>query len=149
MNKTSHSPNESQPEITVHPKQVYRWWQKNNGSEKSPFEKSHLTKKHMADRALWIETWRNSFFGILFPVCCLDEKLFYTSTCRRKKKHLPRHKIKLSGVVVLKRGVDVLKRLKCWSRKFSINIMYLGVVGRPCTVNGRKFNGWIMIERIG
>ena len=142
MNEKSHSPNESRPELTLHPKQVYRWWRKNNGSEKSPFEQPRLTTKHMADRVSWIETWGDSFLDILFPVCYLDEKWFYTTTRRKKLKHLPRHKNEPIGV-------DVLKRPKCRSRRFRIKIMYLGVVGRPRTVNGRKFNGRILMERIG
>ena len=32
MNKKSHSRNESRPELALHPKQIYRWWRKNNGS---------------------------------------------------------------------------------------------------------------------
>ena len=124
MNEKSNSPIESRPELNLHPRTVHRWWKKNNGSEKSPFEKPRLTTKHMADRVSWVETWGGRFLDIKFPVCYLDEKWFYTSTRRKKLKHLPRHKNEPIGV-------DVLKRPKCRSRRFPIKIMYLGVVGRP------------------
>jgi hypothetical protein len=142
MNDKSHAPSEARPEINLHPKSVYRWWVKNNGKERSPFEKPRLTTGHKAQRVEWVDIWGDIFINEEIPVCYLDEKWFYTTTRRKRLKFLPRH----SSEPI---GVDVLKRPKCRSRRFPIKIMYLGVVGRPKTVDGKNFNGRIMMERIG
>eukprot|EP00957_Ditylum_brightwellii_P131608 10037045-Ditylum_brightwellii.AAC.1 len=74
-------------------------------------------------------------------VCYLDEKWFYTVTHKHKLKLLlkaPDEKV----------SADFVKCPKTHSRQFPIKIMHLGVVGRLQTVDGRHFNGRIMLERI-
>lgn len=39
MNMKSQNPTELRPALSLHYKQVYRWWHKNGGKERSPFEK--------------------------------------------------------------------------------------------------------------
>ena len=141
MNAKSQSPSETRPELNLHYKQVYRWWKANDGKEVSPFEKPRLTDKHKADRVDWVTRWGPHFLDEEFPVCYLDEKWFYTTTRRRKLKILPRGKHEPVGA-------DIVSKPKTRSRRFPIKVMYLGVVGRPRTVNGRRFNGRIMLERV-
>jgi hypothetical protein len=141
MNEKSASPSESRSELTLHYKQVYRWFKNEGGVEKSAFEKPRLTDKHKTDRVAWVEEWGGIFLDEACPVCYLDEKWFYTITRRQKLKVLPRGRHEAAGA-------NFIRRPKTRSRRLPIKIMYLGVVGRPRTVNGRRFNGRILLERV-
>ena len=50
MNDKSHSPSEPRPGMSLHKKQVYRWWKDNRGFKKSAFEKPQSTPEHKANR---------------------------------------------------------------------------------------------------
>ena len=57
MSAKSATPDETRMSFTIHPHQLYRWWKKCGGKEKSSIEKPKLTKKHCEDRLKWIEDW--------------------------------------------------------------------------------------------
>ena len=139
--KKTQSPTELRSDLNLHYQQVYKWWRKQGGKEKSPFEKPRLTDEHKANRVLWVKRWGPFFLDDEFPVCYLDEKWFYPTTRRRKLKFLPCGKHE-------KPGADIIRRPKTRSRRFPIKVMYLGVVGRPKTVGRRRFNGRIFLERV-
>ena len=55
MNGKTQSPTELRSDLNLHYQQVYKWWKKQGGKEKSPFEKPQLTDEHKANRVLWVK----------------------------------------------------------------------------------------------
>ena len=70
---------------------VYCWFRRQGGKEKSPREKPMLTPEMKRDRKKWCEDMKKLVeeYGDNFYACFLDEKWFYTTSCRRKLKILP------------------------------------------------------------
>ena len=70
---------------------LYRWFRKHGGKEKSPLEKPYLTNKQKKERKKWceFEKKRMEERGKEFYAYFLDEKWFYTTSRRRKIKILP------------------------------------------------------------
>ena len=73
-----------------------------------------------------------------FYYCFLDEKWFYTTSRRKKEKHLPQAEFE-----TLEESFIVLKKVR--SRRFPCKVMYMGIVAPP--IDG-KTNGKIMMRRV-
>ena len=67
MNEKTQSPSEARPELELHYKQVYNWWNTEGGMEKSPFEIPRLTDEHKKQRVNWVKAWAY-FLDEEFPV---------------------------------------------------------------------------------
>ena len=89
MSTKSATPDEDRLTISLHRLQLFRWWKKQGGKEKSSIEKPRLTPECCRKRLDWIEKWEDITTDPNIPVPCLDEKWFYTATRRRKIKMLP------------------------------------------------------------
>ena len=88
INEISQSPNEVRPDLKLHYKLIYRWWKDNGGSEKSAFGSPRLTDEHMVKRVEWVKKWGEIFLDEDTNVVYLDGKRFYTTTRRKKVKHV-------------------------------------------------------------
>ena len=70
---------------------VRLWFKAKGGKEKSPLEKPYLTEDQKKERKKWCEDEkaRIAQYGDQYYACFLDEKWFYTTSRRRRVKHLP------------------------------------------------------------
>ena len=89
MSAKSATPDEDRLTISLRRLQLFRWWKKQGGKEKSSIEKPRLTPEYCRKRLDWIEKWEDITTDPNIPVACLDEKWFYTTTRRRRIKMLP------------------------------------------------------------
>ena len=145
MNAKSAAPDESRMTISIHRLQLYRWWKKEGGTEKSSIEKPRLTAEHRQQRLEWIDKWATIMTDESKPVVYLDEKWFYTTSRRRKLKLLPlsEEEDKDPNLAMIMASEN---SPKIRSRRYPCKVMYLGVVARPNADKG--FNGRIMIKRV-
>ena len=145
MNAKSAAPDESRMTISIHRLQLYRWWKKEGGTEKSSIEKPRLTAEHRQQRLEWIDKWAAIMTDESKPVVYLDEKWFYTTSRRRKLKLLPlsEEEDKDPNLAMIMASEN---SPKIRSRRYPCKVMYLGVVARPNADKG--FNGRIMIKRV-
>ena len=146
MNSKSATAEETRMNITLHSFQLYRWWKKNGGKEKSSIEKPKLTKEHCRQRLEWIEKWAEITTDPNAPVAYLDEKWFYTRSRRRKIKLLPlsSHEEKNTANLIALRAAENSPKIR--SRRYPVKVMYLGVVAQPRP--DKSFNGRIMLKRV-
>ena len=146
MNSKSATADETRMSITLHPFQLYRWWKKCGGKEKSSIEKPKLTKEHCKQRLEWIEKWAKITTDPNMPVAYLDEKWFYTTSRRRKIKLLPlsSHEEKNTANLIALRDSENSPKIR--SRRYPVKVMCLGVVARPRP--DKAFNGRIMLKRV-
>ena len=91
MNKQSCTPDDARPATTISKDQLYRWFNNNDGKQKSPIEKPYLTPDQKKGRLEWCHKVKELIAeaGQDFHACFLDEKWFYTTSRRRKVKVLP------------------------------------------------------------
>ena len=149
MSSKSATPDEARMSINLHCHQLFRWWKKQGGKEKSSIEKPRLTPEYCKKRLDWIEQWENITTDPNIPVAYLDEKWFYTTSRRRKIKTLP-----LSSEELNSRNRASIHASeaspKIRSRRYPVKVMYLGVVGRPMKDETKDidFNGRIVIKRV-
>ena len=78
MSAKSATPDEDRLTISLHRLQLFRWWKKQGGKEKSSIEKPRLTPECCRKRLDWIEKWEDIATDPNIPVAHLDEKWFYT-----------------------------------------------------------------------
>ena len=149
MSAKSATPDEDRLTISLHRLQLFRWWKKQGGKEKSSIEKPRLTPEHCRKRLDWIEKWEDITTDPNIPVACLDEKWFYTATRRRKIKMLPLSDEELSSPNLASVHASEASP-KIRSRRHPVKAMHLGVVGRPMKDETKDvdFNGRIMIKRV-
>ena len=149
MSAKSATPDENRMTISLHRLQLFRWWRKQGGKEKSSIEKPRLTPEYCRKRLDWIEKWEDITTDPNIPVAYLDEKWFYTSSRRRKIKTLPLSDEELSSPNLASIHASEASP-KIRSRRYPVKVMYLGVVGRPMKDETKDidFNGRIMIKRV-
>ena len=149
MSAKSATPDEDRLTISLHRLQLFRWWKKQGGKEKSSIEKPRLTPEHCGKRLDWIEKWEDITTDPNIPVAYLDEKWFYTTARRRKIKMLPLSDEELSSPNLASIHASMASP-KIRSRRHPVKVMYLGVVGRPMKDETKDvdFNGRIMIKRV-
>ena len=149
MSAKSATPDEDRLTISLHRLQLFRWWKKQGGKEKSSIEKPRLTPEHCGKRLDWIEKWEDVATDPNIPVAYLDEKWFYTATRRRKIKMLPLSDEELSSPNLASVHASEASP-KIRSRRHPVKAMCLGVVGRPMKDETKDvdFNGRIMIKRV-
>ena len=149
MSAKSATPDEDRLTISLHRLQLFRWWKKQGGKEKSSIEKPRLTPEYCRKRLDWIEKWEDITTDPNIPVAYLDEKWFYTATRRRKIKMLPLSDEELSSPNLASIHASEASP-KIRSRRHPVKVMYLGVVGRPMKDETKDvdFNGRIMIKRV-
>ena len=141
MCEKSDAPGEDRPTLTLHPLQVYRWFKKQNGKEKSPNEKPRLTDKHKTDRILWAKKWFE-YLKEHLPFAFLDEKWFYTDSRRRTIKFLPPTEEEKTADPSL----SFPRRKKVVSRRYCEKVMFLGVVA--CPRPEHEFDGRVFLKRV-
>ena len=149
MSAKSATPDEDRLTISLHRLQLFRWWKKQGGKEKSSIEKPRLTPEHCRKRLDWIEKWEDITTDPNIPVAYLDEKWFYTATRRRKIKMLPLSDEELSSPNLASIHASEASP-KIRSRRHPVKVVHLGVVGRPMKDETKDvdFNGRIMIKRV-
>ena len=105
---------------------VYRWFKRLGGKEKSPVEKPALTPEMKQERVKWCRKIKKLIkkSGGKFYACFLDKKWFYITSRRRKMKLLPAQPGESEDVVA--NEVPTTR-----SRRFPVKSMYLGVVANP------------------
>ena len=86
MSAKSATPDEDRLTISLHRLQLFRWWKKQGGEEKSSIEKPRLTPECCRKRLDWIEKWEDIATDPNIPVAHLDEKWFYTAARRRRSR---------------------------------------------------------------
>ena len=149
MSAKSATPDEDSLTISLHRLQLFRWWKKQGGKEKSSIEKPRLTPECCRKRLDWIEKWEDITTDPNIPVAHLDEKWFYTAAQRRKIKMLPLSDEELSSPNLASIHASEASP-KIRSRRCPVKVMCLGVVGRPMKDETKDvdFNGRIMIKRV-
>ena len=82
---------EQRPETKFNSTNLYRWFKKSGGEDKSPKEKPYLTEDQKRERKQWCEDVKKLMAerGNNFYACFLDEKWFYITSRRRRIKVLP------------------------------------------------------------
>ena len=119
-----------------------RFWEffyTQGGKLKRQQTKPRLTDEHIKNRIKFAEKWLTRLnSGQTFYYCFLDKKWFYTTSRRKKEKHLPQ-----AYFETLTESFIVLKKVR--SRRFPCKVMYMGIVGVP--IKG-KTNGKIMMRRV-
>ncbi len=141
MNELSNDPSETRTSLTLHTRQVWRWFRRSGGKEKRPAEKPRLTDDHKNQRIIWARKWKKVLRDRK-PYAFLDEKWFYTTSRRRKIKFLPPTKEEEQENPKL----AVPKQSKIVSRRHVQKVMYLGVVA--CPVPNKHFDGRILMRRV-
>ena len=119
MSAKSATPDEDRLTISLHRLQLFRWWKKQGGKEKSSIEKPRLTPEHCRKRLDWIEKWEDITTDPNIPVACLDEKWFCTAARRRKIKMLPGPIHSLASLTVQRNGN--YRTLGQWLRSQAVN----------------------------
>ena len=91
MNNKSEVRAEQRPSTNFNTMNLFRWFHQQGGKDKSPIEKPYLTEDQKKERKKWcqdekerIDTWGEDLYA-----CFLNNKWFYTTSRRRKIKHLP------------------------------------------------------------
>ena len=119
-----------------------RFWEffyRNGGKLKRQQTKPRLTEEHIKNRLIFANKWNDLLQDSTdLYYCFLDEKWFYTTSCRKKEKHLPR----ASFETVSDAHVEP-KKVR--SRRHPCKIMYMGIVAPPIK---DKFNGKILMKRV-
>ena len=109
------------------------------GKLKRQQTKPRLTDEQIKQQFKFAQKWLAKLnSGEEFYYCFLDEKWFYTTSCRKKEKHLPP-----ADFESLSDSFIILKKVR--SRRFPCKVMYMGIVGVP--IKG-KTNGKIMMKRV-
>ena len=139
MNLKSNVPGEMHPTLTIRRRMLSKWFDDNGGKLKAPVEKPLLTPKHMQQRVDWVHKYKYILSDDTKPVAFLDEKWFYTSSRRRRRKILPRGPNEPEGA-------DIVPIKKVRSRRHPVKAMFLGVVARP--QRDKNFDGKIHIKRV-
>ena len=120
----------------------HRFWQffyLQGGRLKHPTTKPHLKAIHIQNRLLFSKRWLQKLAeeeGLYY--CFLDEKWFYTTSRRRKEKHLPQ-----ADFESLEESFIVSRKVK--NRRHPCKVMFLGIVGPP--IEG-KTDGRIFMKRV-
>ena len=96
------------------------------------------TPAHKSNRLIWVKDWYDVLTDKFANIAMLDEKWFYTTNRRRKKK-LPIGPGEVDGD-------DTSKHPQMRSLRFPVKSMFMGVVGRPRP--NKNFDGRICLERI-
>ena len=141
MNDKSHSPSEPRPGMSLHKKQVYRWWKDNRGFKKSAFEKPQSTPEHKANRVKCvlrgvIISFRKTFpyvvrmrNGSTWSLAKRDWSTYLSGWMNQKSRILLRSRRMAPGSFLLRSYTSVL----LLDRKIF-------------TFEGRQFNGIICLE---
>ncbi len=142
MNEKSSVPSETRATIALSHNQLYRWFQEVGGKEYSPVEKPLDTPRHRVERLKWVKLHFTLLTDKTKPVAFMDEKWFYTTSRRKKLKHIPIQAYE-------EPGADRIRRPHLVNRRYPVKSMFLGVVARPRPdINATKYNGMVHIERI-
>ena len=112
----------------------------NDGKLVAPTTKPRLTDEQKLGRVVWAQQLLNMIEsgGQELHYCFLDEKLFYTTSCRKKYKILP----KASFETKEEAHLSMPKLRSC---RYALKVMYMGIVGNH--VEG-KFDGKIYLQRV-
>ena len=109
------------------------------GKLKRPITKPRLTQEHINSRLEWAKRWlailKNSNRLIY---CFLDEKWLYTTSQRKKEKHLPPADFEDPDKTAI-------ESKKIRNRRQPCKVMYLGIVGRPIE---KLMDGKIYLKRV-
>lgn len=116
---------------------LHRWFHKEGGVQYAEVTRPRLTPENRKARLQWYKRVLEEPRDALR--CYLDEKWFYISSRRRRRKLLPRSEGEPEGVGEKQRHMAT-------SRRHAIKIMYLGVVARPRPEY--NFDGKIGIWRV-
>ena len=120
MNIKSGAPGEVRPTLSMHMLQLFRWSRKKGGVEKAANEKPFLNDEQRRQRNAWAREHFEKFVAENnVPSACLDEKWFYTSSRRRRRKILPLGPNE-------QEGADFLPAPKVRSRRHPIKIIIRG-----------------------
>ena len=138
MNDCSAAPGEGRPTLNINRWLLSDWFQKNHGKEKSSVEKLLLTDEHKRQQVIWARKHWDLFTNTSAPVVFLDEKWFYTTSRRRKRKILPK------GSHEEEEPNYVAPRMH--SRRHPVKVMYLGVVAN--LQPDYDFDGRVMMKRV-
>ena len=120
----------------------HRFWEffyLNGGKLKRIQTKPRLTDEHIKNRVEFAKKWLELLAKeeeIYY--CFLDEKWFYTSSRRKKEKHLP-----CADFEDQKYDIHIAKKVR--NRRHPCKVMFLGIVGPP--IEG-KMDGKILIKRV-
>lgn len=123
--------------VRVSASSLHRWFVGQGGEEYAEVCRPRLSEENKATRLAWFKERLSEPREILRAH--LDEKWFYTSSRRRKKKRLPRVEGESESV-----GERI--REQRTSRRFPVKIMCLGVVARPQPEH--NFDGKIGMWRV-
>ena len=106
---------------------------------KNPTTKPHLKPEHIKNRLDFSTRWLQKLAeGTTLYYCFLDEKWFYTTSRRKKEKHLPAAEFES-----LDETFQTSRKVK--NRRHPCKVMYLGVVGPPIE---NKTDGRIFLQRV-
>ena len=108
------------------------------GKEKRAVEKPLLTTEHRHQRKEWAACHFEKLQSTSTPVAFLDEKWFYTTSRRRRIKHLPK------GQHEEVEPTYVLPKIR--SRRYPVKVMFLGVVA--CPNRDHNFDGRVFLKRV-
>ena len=107
----------------------------------APTTKPRLTTKHKEMRIEWATRMKNLITALgddHFHVCFVDEKLFYTTSRRKKMKILPKADFETD-----EQAHVPTPRLR--SRRYVLKVMHMGLIGKPVK---NRFHGKIHLRRV-
>ena len=125
--------------LTLHKKQLMKWFHAAGGKEYLAIEKPSDTDKHKRLRLQWICEHYKKLTKYGVPVCFGDEKWFYTTNRRRKIKQLSLFPEEKEG----DNAVLVPKMRNC---RYPVKCIFFGIVANPQPE--KEFTRCIFLNRV-